>query len=129
LTTPAAKGLRPRFSGELEREFRDEYYAKSPGSFRMSLVLGALIYGLFGALPGRLCVALMIIAVPPADSFPDAGRLHSLMYVFTFSMLRLGFTAAAPWLTVPDHEIGRIAEPNRLPSWESAARKCVVRDP
>lgn len=44
------KALRLRFDGELEQEFRDEYYTKTLPALRLSLVLGALIYALFGVL-------------------------------------------------------------------------------
>ncbi|MDH4163149.1 MAG: ATP-binding protein [Nitrospirota bacterium] len=42
--------LRLRFPGELEERFREDYYEKSLNSLRVSLVLGAVIYGLFGVL-------------------------------------------------------------------------------
>ena len=48
--TQSAEGLRLNFQGALEQEFRDEYYEKSLNSLRLSLVLGAALYGLFGVL-------------------------------------------------------------------------------
>lgn len=45
-----ARSLRLRFSGDLEQRFREDYYEKSLNSLRISLLLGAVIYGLFGVL-------------------------------------------------------------------------------
>ncbi len=42
--------LRLRFPGELERSFREDYYRKSLTSLRLSLLLGAVLYALFGVL-------------------------------------------------------------------------------
>lgn len=46
----SADALRLRFPGKLEEEFREDYYAKSLNSLRLSILLGAVLYGLFGVL-------------------------------------------------------------------------------
>lgn len=42
--------LRLRFPDELERDFREDYFKKSLNPLRFGIVLGALIYALFGIL-------------------------------------------------------------------------------
>lgn len=49
MNTPV-NALRLRFPDNFEERFRDDYYYKSLKSLRLSLLLGAIIYGLFGVL-------------------------------------------------------------------------------
>ncbi|MDA8100815.1 MAG: histidine kinase [Nitrospiraceae bacterium] len=151
----STEALRLRFSGELEEEFREDYYRKSLNSLRLSLLLGAVLYGLFGVLDdwifpetrgtawfirygiacpsiiacllftyapsfkrymqpvvfatvvlgGACIIALMIVAGSLINYFHNAGLLLVIMYIFTFSKLRFGYTAAASWTIVLLYEI------------------------
>lgn len=57
-----------RFPGELEQAFRDDYHRKSLNQLRFGLVLGTVLYALFGVLDGRI--------------FPDVkARIWLIRYV------------------------------------------------
>lgn len=50
----AMNPLNLRFAGDLERQFQDEYYEKSLPSFRLSVLLGTILYCIFGILDAQI---------------------------------------------------------------------------
>lgn len=104
-----------RFPDDIEREFRDEYFARSLGHVRFALVAGLLIYGAFGAWDGmvggeargalwliRFGIGCPVFLLAFAASFTAAFKrwmqpvLSAVMLVAGFSLLAMLVASPQP---------------------------------
>jgi hypothetical protein len=67
-----------RFAPDLEREFRVEYHQHTLPIVRLALVLGILLYSLFGILDALIAIVRRALARSPAAR-PSAAELARLL--------------------------------------------------
>ena len=112
-----------RFPGDLEGTFLEDYFHKSLNPIRFSLVLGIVLFALFGILDILLIpevketvwfirftiVAMTLIAYPPWKYYYYAGLILVLMWAYTFIATRFIYASLACWMVVAAYGIVAIS--------------------
>jgi len=94
---PWGRGFRLSFDRPVEREFMDDYLAKSLGQIRLTIIIGTLLYGMFGILDAAVAApatkTLWLIRF--AGFLPISALVYFLTYVPPFRRIWQG--ALALW--------------------------------